>query len=79
MTTTLAIIGKSGSGKTTITKAFMKLFKEYFPDKTILLFDNDLYSEISLKTCVSKRISEGGTGLSSIEKQIKYITEFLNA
>ncbi len=44
-----------------------------------LLFDNDLYNEISLETCVSKRISEGGTGLSSIEKQIKYITEFLNA
>ena len=46
MTTTLAIIGKSGSGKTTITKAFMKLFKEFFPDKTILLFDNDLSNEL---------------------------------
>lgn len=43
------------------------------------LFDSDLYNEISLETCVSKRISEGGTGLLSVEKQIDYITEFLNA
>ncbi len=47
MTTTLAIIGKSGSGKTTITKAYMKLFREYFPDKSILLFDNDLSTELA--------------------------------
>ena len=42
------------------------------------LFDNDLYNEISLETCVSKRISAGGTGKSSVSEQIKYITEFLN-
>ena len=42
------------------------------------LFDNDLYDEISLETCVSKRISAGGTGKSSVSEQIKYITEFLN-
>ncbi|MBR2525598.1 AAA family ATPase [bacterium] len=46
MTTTLAITGKSGSGKTTITKAFLRIFREYFPDKSILLFDNDLASEL---------------------------------
>lgn len=46
MTTTLAITGKSGSGKTTITKAFLRLFQEYFPDKSVLLFDNDLASEL---------------------------------
>ncbi len=46
MTTTLAITGKSGSGKTTITKAFLRIFQEYFPDKSILLFDNDLASEL---------------------------------
>ena len=34
------------------------------------LFDQDLYEEISLKTCVSKRISEGATGFASVEKQI---------
>lgn len=46
MTTKLAIIGKSGSGKTTITKAFLRLFQEVYPEKTILLFDNDLSSEL---------------------------------
>ena len=44
MTTKLAITGKSGSGKTTITKAFLRIFQELFPEKSILLFDNDLTS-----------------------------------
>lgn len=42
------------------------------------LFDTDLYDEISLETCVAKRISAGGTGPESVEAQIKYITEFIN-
>ena len=46
MTTTIAITGKSGSGKTTLTKGFLSLLKEYYPEKTILLFDNDLSSEL---------------------------------
>ena len=46
MTVKLAITGKSGSGKTTITKAFLRVFQEYFPEKSILLFDNDLSSEL---------------------------------
>ena len=46
MTTKLAVTGKSGSGKTTITKAFLAIFQELFPDKSILLFDNDLTSEL---------------------------------
>ena len=46
MTTKLAVIGKSGSGKTTITKAFLNIIKEMFPEKSILLFDNDLTSEL---------------------------------
>ena len=46
MPTTLAITGKSGSGKTTITKAFLRVLQEYFPDKSILLFDNDLAAEL---------------------------------
>lgn len=41
-------------------------------------FDNDLYNEISLETCVAKRISAGSTGYESVKKQIEYITEFLN-
>ena len=46
MTVKLAITGKSGSGKTTIVKAFMRIFREMFPEKSILLFDNDLSSEL---------------------------------
>lgn len=46
MTTKLAITGKSGSGKTTITKAFLRIFQELYPEKSILLFDNDLASEL---------------------------------
>lgn len=50
----------------------MEKYKEFDP-----LFDNDLYNEISLDTCVEKRISAGGTGAASVEKQLEYITEFL--
>ncbi|MDD3420592.1 MAG: hypothetical protein PHE78_08395 [Candidatus Gastranaerophilales bacterium] len=46
MTITLAITGKSGSGKTTVVKAFLRLFREIYPDKSILLFDNDLSLEL---------------------------------
>ena len=42
------------------------------------IFDDDLYNEISLETCVLKRISAGGTGEASIDAQLEYITEFLN-
>ncbi len=42
------------------------------------LFGADLYEEISLETCVAKRISAGGTGAASIDTQIKYITEFID-
>ncbi len=34
------------------------------------LFCEDLYSEIDLKNCVEKRISAGGTSVSSVESQI---------
>ena len=42
------------------------------------LFEDDLFNEISLETCISKRISAGSTGYKSVEKQIRYVTEFLN-
>lgn len=46
MTIKIAITGKSGSGKTTIAKAFLDVLKEKFPEKSILLFDNDLSGEL---------------------------------
>lgn len=42
------------------------------------LFDTDLYNEISLETCVEKRVSEGGTSVNSVDMQIKYIKEKYN-
>ena len=41
-------------------------------------FEEDLFQEISLETCVNKRISAGGTGPQSVDNQIKYILEYLN-
>ncbi len=41
------------------------------------LFDTDLYGEISLETCIKKRISEGSTGYESVKKQTAYIDDFL--
>ena len=37
------------------------------------LFDADLYHEISLITCVNKRVSEGGTSPESVQAQIDYV------
>ncbi len=39
------------------------------------LFEEDVYDEISLDTCVKKRISEGGTSVESVEAQIKFVRE----
>ena len=39
------------------------------------LFEEDVYKEIDLTTCVEKRISEGGTSFQSVEKQIAFIRE----
>lgn len=47
MALSIAITGKSGSGKTTITKNFVKVLKDTYPDKSILLFDNDLSTELA--------------------------------
>ncbi len=41
------------------------------------VFEADLFNEISLETCVAKRISKGSTGYESVDTQIKYVLEFL--
>jgi len=40
-------------------------------------FNEDLYDAISLKTCVEKRISKGGTGPDSVREQILWLENFL--
>ncbi len=37
------------------------------------LFEEDLYDEIALETCVNKRTSQGGTSVASVEQQIAYV------
>ena len=50
----------------------MEVYKTYSE-----LFDNDLYNEIDLMTCVEKRISEGGTCVASVENQINFVKQQL--
>ncbi len=47
MTSTIAFIGKSGNGKTTLTRAFARLLRKNFSNSSILLIDNDLSLELS--------------------------------
>ena len=42
------------------------------------LFSDDLYEEISLKTCVAKRISAGATGYASVETQLEALASYLD-
>jgi len=39
------------------------------------LFEEDLYGEISLQTCVEKRISEGGTSVGSVKSQNMFVKD----
>ncbi len=39
------------------------------------LFEQDVYQQIDLMTCVEKRVSEGGTSPASVEAQILYVKE----
>ncbi|MBO5852170.1 MAG: argininosuccinate lyase, partial [Clostridia bacterium] len=41
------------------------------------IFDSDLYEEISMETCIKKRISKGSTGYESVKEQIEYVKNFL--
>ena len=50
----------------------LEKYKEYSD-----LFEEDLYHDIDLYTCVNKRNSVGGTSVQSIEQQIKYVKEKL--
>ncbi|MBE6600457.1 MAG: argininosuccinate lyase [Ruminococcaceae bacterium] len=44
----------------------LDIYKEYSE-----LFSEDLYEDISLEACVERRISEGGTSVASVKKQIE--------
>ena len=50
----------------------LEVYKEYSE-----LFEDDLYEDIDLVTCVEKRISEGGTSVASVKAQISWVREGL--
>ncbi|MBQ8649559.1 MAG: argininosuccinate lyase [Clostridia bacterium] len=61
------LVSKCIKENTVLEELPLESYKEFSE-----LFDNDLYSEISLEACVSKRISKGGTSVKSVEEQIEY-------
>ena len=50
----------------------LSTYQEYSP-----LFQEDVYVDIDLATCVEKRISEGGTSVESVKQQIIYVRNLL--
>ena len=47
-------------------------YKKFSP-----LIEEDVYQAIGLKNCVQKRISEGGTSVESVKKQLAFLEEAL--
>ena len=90
MTITIAVTGKSGSGKTTLTKSILNSLHSSYPDKSILLIDNDLsqelgtsfgvdvqntiYDVISAKYKYSSKIPEGMTKYEYIKWVLQDLT-----
>ncbi len=66
------IVGKCVKEGKTLDELPLSEYKSYSE-----LFCEDLYEEISLETCIRKRISKGGTGYESVEEQIRYVEERL--
>ena len=66
------IVGKCVKENKTLDELTLDEYKEYSD-----VFDADLYTEISLETCVGKRISKGSTGYGSVKEQIVYVEEML--
>ena len=66
------LVAKCIADGTTLDEIPLEEYKKYSE-----LFESDLYSEISLETCVAKRISKGSAGYSSQNEQIEYVEGFL--
>ena len=66
------IVAECIEKKTVLDELPLDAYKAYSE-----LFDTDLYHDISLETCVKKRISAGGTCVESVNKQIEIIRSFL--
>jgi argininosuccinate lyase len=67
------IVGKCVAEDRTLEQLTLDEYKS-FSD----IFNDDLYDEISLETCVKKRISAGGTGYESVQRQIDFIKSVID-
>ena len=57
---------------TVLDNLSLETYQQFSP-----VFDTDVYEAISLETCVSKRISQGGTSVESVEKQIEAMNTWI--
>ena len=66
------IVGRCVKDGLTLDELSLDEYKTYSE-----VFAEDLYEEISLETCVAKRISKGSTGYASVNEQILWVENFL--
>ena len=66
------IVGKCVKEGKTLDEVTLDEYRSYSD-----VFGEDLYDEISLETCIRKRISRGSTGYESVKEQIAYVEEQL--
>ena len=62
------VVGKCVKEGITLDEVPLEEYKQYSE-----IFEEDLYDEISLETCIRKRISKGSTGYDSVAEEIAYV------
>ena len=67
------IVGRCVKDSLTLDELTLDEYKTYSD-----IFAEDLYDEISLETCVRKRISKGSTGYASVDEEIVWVEDFLS-
>lgn len=65
-----ALVAYCIQNNTVLEDLTLEIYKQYSD-----LFEKDLYDDISLESCVNKRISQGGTCVASVENQINYVKQ----
>ncbi len=67
-----SIVAYCIENKTILEDLPLEKYREYSQ-----LFEEDVYNDIDLTTCVNKRVSVGGTSVESVEMQINFVKENL--
>ncbi len=68
-----AIVAECIKNEMTLDELPLEAYKKHSE-----IFEEDLYTEISLETCIKKRISAGSTGYESVKRQIELVNDFLS-